>query len=135
MIDARSMVDFEKAAGNLSDAQLIHAQIKSLVHSAVFLDDQSFQEAKTEAVWEAKLQALERRISEHDAEKAALQDEVVHKDEEILRLTAAIKEREEIVKSLQEDLDNTTRVFRLHQEELILRSQEIEQLKNLLTQK
>ena len=135
VIDARSSVDFERAEGNLKDAALLHAQLKVLIQSSVYLDDKSFEEAKGEAVWEARIETLSRRIAEHDFEVAALQDEAAQKDEEIHRLKTELAEKKDQVKSLEDDLENSSRVFQLHQEELLRKSLEIEQLKELLKQR
>lgn len=121
VIDARGTLDFSRAQGNLSDAVLCYSQLKQLIRSAVFLDEGAYDEARGEAAWEARVQTLVTRISAFDAEKASMQQEVAHKDEEILRL-------QEQVKSPREELDNNAQVFKLHHEELILRNNEIERL-------
>lgn len=133
LVDARGTVDFERANGNLSDALLSFQQLQHLVlHQSVFLDEGAYQEARDEAAWEAKFQAtcsgLERRIAEHDAEKASLQQDVATKDKEIRRLKEMLHERGDQIKTLQEELENNSNVFRLHHEELLLRNKEIERL-------
>ncbi|XP_004230636.1 uncharacterized protein [Solanum lycopersicum] len=114
------------AIGNLSEmTSNLNSLQKLLVKKAVFVDDDTFakvsltsEQARTIKVLEQRVQTLERELD--NAISAAAHARTEKRQVEVAQKAAELRAQE-----VTKELENTTRVFELHMEELRAKQEEI----------
>lgn len=127
-----TLPDWGRAAGNIEDAKIAIEALKSLVHDAVFLDEDAYSGAVQMSSYHLKLQAAQRKLLDMEHEAAALRADVDRKDEEIAACQKKYEDAAAHINELKAELDNNAVVFKMHYQEIITRSEEISRLKSVI---
>eukprot|EP00197_Chlamydomonas_leiostraca_P010415 CAMPEP_0202862734 /NCGR_PEP_ID=MMETSP1391-20130828/3670_1 /ASSEMBLY_ACC=CAM_ASM_000867 /TAXON_ID=1034604 /ORGANISM="Chlamydomonas leiostraca, Strain SAG 11-49" /LENGTH=198 /DNA_ID=CAMNT_0049542309 /DNA_START=125 /DNA_END=721 /DNA_ORIENTATION=- len=127
-------MSWDQAIGNVEDALVSVQALQSLVDDAVYLDESAYTGAASISAYTSKIQAQAKRIHELELEVAAVQAEVSAKDRALAAASARHREASAQLQGMQEELDNSSVVFKMHYQELITRNEEIARLNSLVAQ-
>ncbi|CAK9163119.1 unnamed protein product [Ilex paraguariensis] len=114
------------AIANLSDmAASVDSLQKLLVKKAVFVDEETFAKASLSSEQARTIKVLEQRVENLERELDAAISAAAHARTEKRQAEAAQKAAELRAQEITKELENTTRVFELHMEELRAQQDEI----------
>ncbi|XP_071724201.1 uncharacterized protein [Rutidosis leptorrhynchoides] len=114
------------AIGNLTEmASNLDSLQKLLLKKAVFVDDETFSKASLSSDQARTIKVLEQRVETLERELDAAITAAARARAEKRQAEAAQKAAELNAKEVTRELENTTRVFQLHMEELRAKQEEI----------
>ncbi|XP_028753172.1 uncharacterized protein LOC114712797 [Neltuma alba] len=114
-----AITNLTEMASNLESLQ------KLLLKKAVFVDDETFAKASLTAEQARTIKVLEQRVETLERELDAAITAAAHARSEKRQAEAAKKAAELRAQEVTKELENTTRVFGLHMEELRAKQEEI----------
>ncbi|XP_054778537.1 uncharacterized protein LOC129286610 isoform X2 [Prosopis cineraria] len=114
-----AITNLTEMASNLESLQ------KLLIKKAVFVDDDTFAKASLSAEQARTIKVLEQRVETLERELDAAITAAAHARSEKRQAEAAQKAAELRAQEVTKELENTTKVFGLHMEELRAKQEEI----------
>ncbi|KAI9103499.1 hypothetical protein K1719_023122 [Acacia pycnantha] len=114
-----AITNLTEMASNLESLQ------KLLLKKAVFVDDETFAKASLTAEQARTIKVLEQRVQTLERELDAAITAAAHARSEKRQAVAAQKAAELRAQEVTKELENTTKVFGLHMEELRAKQEEI----------
>ncbi|KAJ8637370.1 hypothetical protein MRB53_011637 [Persea americana] len=114
-----AIVNLSEMGSNLESLQ------KLLLKKAVFVDDEAFAKASLSSEQARTIKALETRVETLERELDAAITASAHARSEKRQTEAAQRAAESRAQELTRELENTTKVFKLHMEELRAKQEEI----------
>ncbi|KAK4254272.1 hypothetical protein QN277_009676 [Acacia crassicarpa] len=119
-----AITNLTEMASNLESLQ------KLLLKKAVFVDDETFAKASLTAEQARTIKVLEQRVETLERELDAAITAAAHARSEKRQAVAAQKAAELRAQEVTKELENTTKVFGLHMEELRAKQEEISKRDN-----
>mmetsp|Transcript_21531 Transcript_21531/g.38359 ORF Transcript_21531/g.38359 Transcript_21531/m.38359 type:complete len:209 (-) Transcript_21531:114-740(-) len=128
----RGMGRWNTALGNVADAGVALQQLKHALDDAVYLDEDAYNGVASLSHYTRTIQAQQRRILELEHELEVALGSVERAESTARESERRRREAETRASSIEAELENNAVVFKMHYNELLAKSEEVQKLKAII---
>eukprot|EP00873_Tetraselmis_striata_P023271 jgi/Tetstr1/443535/TSEL_031539.t1 len=130
--DRASLGRWDAALGNVADAGVALQQLKHALDDAIYLDEDAYNGVASLTHYTRTIQAQQRRILELEHELEAALGAVERSDSRARESERQRQEAEMRASSIEAELENNAVVFKMHYNELLAKTEEVQKLKAII---